>query len=185
MKKILLFISALVMSLNVLAIELDGIKVPETLNLDNQTLELNGAGIRSKFFVDLYVGSLYTTEKTDDASSVLNSETPVAIQLFITSKLITSEKLTEAVNEGFEKSTGGQVEPLKDRLSAFIDVFQAEIVKGDNFVMFVTPGKGVDVYKNGKKLTTIKGDDFSRALLGVWLGDQPVDADLKADMLGE
>ncbi|WP_422137479.1 chalcone isomerase family protein [Endozoicomonas sp. ALC020] len=184
MKKILLFVSALVMSLNLQAIELDGVNVPETLTLENQTLKLNGAGVRSKFFVDLYVGSLFTTEKASEASSVLNSTTPVAIQLFITSTLITSEKLTEAVNEGFEKSTGGQIAPLEDRLTAFIDVFKDEIVKGDNFVMFITPGKGVNVYKNGKKLATIEGDDFSKALLGVWLGDQPADADLKADMLG-
>ncbi|WP_252179182.1 chalcone isomerase family protein [Endozoicomonas sp. 4G] len=185
MKKVLLFISALMMSLNVLAVELDGVKVPETLNLENQTLQLNGAGTRSKFFIDLYVGSLYTTKKTSDADSVINSKTPVAIQLNITSKLITSETLTEAVNEGFEKSTNGQIAPLKDRLSAFIGVFKEKIVKGDNFVMLVIPGKGVDVYKNGKKLTTIKGDDFSKALLGVWLGGQPADANLKASMLGE
>ncbi|KEQ18679.1 chalcone isomerase family protein [Endozoicomonas numazuensis] len=185
MKKVLLFISALVISLNVLAVELDGVKVPETLNLENQTLQLNGAGIRTKYFLDLYVGSLYTKNKTSDATSVINSKTPVAIQLDITSKLITSEKLTDAVNEGFEHSTGGNIAPLKDRLTAFIGVFKEKIVKGDDFVMFVSPGKGVDVYKNGKKLTTVKGDDFSKALLGVWLGEQPADANLKAKMLGK
>ncbi|WP_062260316.1 chalcone isomerase family protein [Endozoicomonas arenosclerae] len=184
MKKVLLFISAIVMSLNLQAVELDGVKIPETLDMENQTLQLNGAGIRSKFFMDLYVGSLYTKNKTSDASSVINSKTSVAIQLDITSKLITSEKLTDAVNEGFDKATNGNIDPLKDRLTAFIDVFKAEIVKGDQFVMFVTPGKGVDVFKNGKKLTTIKGDDFSKALLSVWLGDKPADEKLKAKMLG-
>jgi hypothetical protein len=31
----------------------------------------------------------------------------------------------------------------------------------------------------------IAGDDFYRGLLRIWLGDKPVDADLKKGMLGQ
>jgi hypothetical protein len=31
----------------------------------------------------------------------------------------------------------------------------------------------------------IPGDDFYRALLRIWLGDKPVDGDLKKGMLGQ
>ena len=36
-----------------------GVDVPDTLSVEGKTLQLNGAGIRKKFVVKVYVGALY------------------------------------------------------------------------------------------------------------------------------
>jgi len=48
------------------------------------------------------------------------------------------------------------------------------------------PGTGTRVLVDGApKGKPIAGDDFYRGLLRIWLGDKPVDADLKKGMLGQ
>ncbi len=58
--------------------KISGIDIPDTLG---NGLVLNGAGIRSKFFFDLYVGGLYLKEKSNNALHVINSDEQEAITL--------------------------------------------------------------------------------------------------------
>lgn len=44
------------------------------------------------------------------------------------------------------------------------------------------PDAGVDVNRTVRG--TIQGDDFARAFLSIWLGDQPPNPELKAGLLG-
>lgn len=46
------------------------------------------------------------------------------------------------------------------------------------------PGSGTRVVVNGDTRGTIPGEDFNRALLRIWLGENPADAGLKKAMLG-
>ncbi len=59
MRKFIAFISFVFLSFSVSAVELGGIEMPDSLQVDGQELLLNGAGIRSKFVFDLYVIGLY------------------------------------------------------------------------------------------------------------------------------
>ena len=45
-------------------IEIEGVKLPQKLVSGDTELVLNGAGIRSKFFIKIYVGGLYLPKKT-------------------------------------------------------------------------------------------------------------------------
>ena len=48
-----------------LALEVEGVDIPETMAVQDMQLRLNGAGIRSKFFFNLYVGALYLGISSD------------------------------------------------------------------------------------------------------------------------
>ncbi len=185
MKKQLLVLAALaaMSSSSVSAKEISGVEIPETISPEQQVLHFNGAGVRSKFFVDLYVGSLFTTAKMDSATKVMEGDQPAAIRLNITSGMITSEKMTKAMIEGFERATHGDVSPIEGSIKDFMSAFSEPIVEGDQFTLLSIPGKGVVTFKNGKQQSVTQGDTFRKALLGVWLGDDPTDDDLKEDML--
>ncbi len=70
--------------------EIAGVKVPETITVEGQELNFNGGGIRSKWFMSLYVGSLYLPESTDNPNEVIGGDKPMAITLDIVSGMITS-----------------------------------------------------------------------------------------------
>lgn len=183
-KNILLLASALLLSTSTTsAVEVGGIDLLDTLNSQDQVLQLNGAGVRSKFFMDLYVGSLYTVEQTEQASKVVNGDQVAAIRLNITSGMITSEKMTEAMHDGFNRATDGNTTPIADSIKSFIATFAEPIQEGDQFTLVSIPGKGIISYKNGKELSMTSGETFRKAVLAIWLGNNPTDKGLKKEML--
>jgi len=164
--------------------EISGVTPAKTISIANKELTFNGAGLREKYFLDLYVGSLYVTTKSKDAATIMNADESMAITLDIVSGLISSEKMIDAVNEGFEKSTNENTAPFKDKIESFKAAFKEEITEGDHFVIAYIKGSGTEIHKNGKKIKTIEGLEFKKALFGIWLCDEPADEDLKEGMLG-
>ena len=161
-----------------------GVKVDEKLSLEGKDLTLNGAGLREKMWIDLYVGSLYVTKKSTNAQDIIDSKDAAAIKLNIVSGMITSDKMIDAVNEGFENATNKNTAPLKAKIDKFKGFFKEKINKGDSFIIMFD-GKETIVYKNGNKKGSIEGHDFKKALFGIWLGKKPADDDLKDGMLGK
>ncbi|MEO9749768.1 MULTISPECIES: chalcone isomerase family protein [Marinobacter] len=167
------------------ALTVEGVDVPDTYSAMDTELKLNGAGTRSKWFMDLYIGGLYVPETIDDGQAIINADEPQAITLHIISGMITSDKMKSATMEGFENSTGGDLAAIKDDVDAFLDVFSEEIKDGDVFDLVYLPGEGVRVLKNSEERATIGDLEFKKALFGIWLSDEPAQEDLKEKMLGQ
>ena len=163
--------------------EVSGVNIPESLKEGEQNLVLNGVGIRSKFFMDIYVGALYLEEKSKDSKKILVDDKSMGIRLHMVSGLINNKKMTNAVNKGFDKSTRGNITPVATGIKQFTDVFKEKFTKGDIFDFVYVPGTGTKVYKNSTYKTVIKGYEFKKALFGIWLCDDPADDDLKEEML--
>lgn len=184
MKSIFTLVAAALLSANVLSVEVGGIELPENLNTDTQPLSLNGTGVRSKFFMDIYAAGLYLSESSNEASSIIAQDKPMALRLHITSGLLTSEKMENATREGFEKSTAGNTAPIQGTIDEFIDTFKDGIVENDIFDFVYAPAVGVNVFKNGMLKKTVKGLEFKQALFGIWLSEDAVSDDLKSGLLG-
>ncbi len=167
------------------ALTVVGVDVPDTYSAMDTELKLNGAGTRSKWFMDLYVGGLYVPETINDGQAIINADEPQAITLHIISGMITSERMTEATLEGFKASTEGDMAAIQNDVNQFMGVFQEEIKEGDVFDLVYLPGEGVKVLKNGKHKDTLGGLAFKKALFGIWLSDKPAQQDLKEKMLGQ
>lgn len=167
-------------------VTISDVTLPATLKAGESELVLNGGGLREKLWIDLYVGGLYMESKSSDAKAIVAADKPMAVKLEIVSKLITSDKMVSAINEGFEKSTGGNMAPLQTKINKFIETFKKEeIGEGNVFDIVYVPGIGVQSKKAGVVQSTIEGLDFKQALFGIWLGDQPADKNLKEGMLGK
>lgn len=165
---------------------LNGVTLPGKLKLDNTELILNGGGIRKKLFFKLYTSGLYLTGKNKNAADIINADKATAIRLSITSSVLNSSNMSEAIQEGFTKSLKGNTAPLQAKIDQFINTFKSgEIKEGDVFDVWYIPGEGVKSYKNGKLQSTMPGLDFKKALFGIWLSEDPVDADLKTGLLGQ
>ena len=62
--------------------------------------------------------------------------------------------------------------------------WMADMKSGQRLAFIHKPGAGVQVDVNGTVKGTIKGDDFAKALLAIWLGGAPPNAEVKSGMLG-
>ena len=162
-----------------------GIEIPETLEREGVLLILNGAGIRTRYFLDVYVGGLYLKKRSTDAAAIMDADELMAIKLRIVTGLITNDRMQKSIEEGFQKSTRGNTGPIREKIDALIDVYDEEINDEDIFEFVYVPGQGLIVYKNGVYRATIEcGLPFKRALFGIWISDRPVQTSFKHGMLG-
>ncbi len=165
-----------------LAGEVAGVSMPTTATLEGKTLRLNGMGLRTKVIFKVYVAGLYLENPSKDAGSVVSSDQVKSMRLAILRSLKGSQ-VTEAIEEGFEKNSKPQMAALKPRL-AKLGTLIPNVEKGDDVLLTYVPGKGTVVTVKGAEKGVIEGKDFADALLSVWLGSNPVQEDLKKELLG-
>ena len=166
--------------------EVAGVSLPETVSTeDGVSLQLNGAGTRTKFFVTVYVGALYTASPVREAEAAITAAGPKRVTLSFVHDRVSREKITAAWREGIEANvSAAEFAALGERLSRFNSGFE-DMRTGDTIQLdFPTTG-GVHVTVKGQDKGTVEGEDFSQALLRVWLGEHPADRGLKAAMLGK
>lgn len=171
---------------SVQATEIAGIKLIDSVQLegDATALMLNGAGVREKFFFDIYVGALYLPSKSQSVSEILAMAGPKRVSMHFLYKEVEKEKLITSWNEGFENNQSADaLAKFNDRLTIFNAMFET-VHAGDVILLDYIPGTGTSVTINAIRKGVIPGEDFNQALLAIWLGNKPADADLKEEMLG-
>jgi len=183
MKKLILYLS--IFSILSYSQTTNGVVLKDKIKVHGQDLVLNGAGTRNKFFIDIYVGALYVTVPTNDAVSIINSNTIKSMHLNIISNWINRRLLRSALRSELRtSSTEEEMDQLQDEIDIFLSTFNEEIKKGDEFIFNIIPYIGVEVYKNNKLIKSIQGDLFSKRLIQLWIGNTPVDEKLKIEILG-
>ena len=163
--------------------ELAGVTMAEKSIVDGKDLTLNGMGLRTKFMFKVYVAGLYLEKASDNAADVISSDQIKRVDMAMLRDL-GKGKITEAVEEGFEKNNKAQLPALRERLDRF-NAGIADLEKGDHLTITYVPGKGTMLEGKGATALTIEGKDFADALFSVWLGKYPVDEKLKNGMLGQ
>ncbi|KJR99661.1 MAG: hypothetical protein VR65_15515 [Desulfobulbaceae bacterium BRH_c16a] len=182
--RILLMFCLLMIGLPANAQEIAGVMVQETiLTDDGTTLHLNGAGIRTKVFFDIYIAELYMENPSASAAEVIAAEGRKRIIMHFLYKEVTKDKLVDAWNEGFKGNTGSEdLAGLQERIDRFNALFE-DVKKNDVIVLDFAPSSGTTVTVKGMQKGEIPGKDFNDALLRIWLGDEPVTKSLKEQLL--
>jgi len=174
----------LVWALPLSAIEVAGVNVADKARVGASELVLNGAGIRTRAIFKVYVGALYLTEKKPAVAEVLAQKGAKRVSLTMLREL-SAQQLNEAFENGIQANhSTTEVEAMKPRIAELLALF-TDAKKGDVILLDFLPESGTVVSLNGAvKGKAIPGEDFYRVLLRIWLGDKPVDGDLKKGMLG-
>ena len=169
------------------------VNVAESVSVGGQALSLNGAGQRIKkvafIKIKIYSAGLYLQAKNADAQSIIDADAPMAIRLYITTGMASKEKLTEAWSEGFERATGGNIEPIKGEVAKFNALFKTDPKEGDMYEIAYVPGQGISLAMNGASQgAAIPGLEFKKSVFGIWLGNTDDDerlTALKENLLGK
>ncbi len=171
-----------------LAAEVAGVKVDERVKLGSSELQLNGSGIRTRLFFKVYVGALYLPERKSSTSEVLALKGAKRVSMTLVRDL-TARQLTDALEEGIRaNSSEAELAALKERIDALVATMNGIGRAKEKTVITLDflPESGTRVTVDGEaRGEPVPGEDFFAALLRIWLGEKPVDADLKKAMLGE
>ncbi len=179
-------VAALLAAPGLHAAEVAGIQVAEALSAGNTPLLLNGAGLRSKLFIKVYVGALYTERKLGTAQAVYDSPAPRRIVLHLLRDL-SADSLQGALDDGLRDNLApAELAALKPQAEALATLMRGigQAREGDRIAIDFSAA-GVAVALNEQPRGQVAGGDFAKALLLVWLGDKPADASLKKALLGQ
>jgi len=167
--------------------ELEGVKLAPTAAVGPATLQLNGAGVRTRAIFKVYVAALYVPQKATAAPALLAQHGPRRIALTLL-RNVDAESFAGALNDGLRNNhRPEQLAAWKPQIDALNATLQAvgEVRKGDVVHFEYQPDAGTRVTVNGQpRGAAIAGEDFYAAVLRIWLGDKPVDGGLKQGLLG-
>ena len=167
-----------------LAAEVGGVKLGDKATVGGQELVLNGAGIRTKLMFKVYVGSLYVPAKASSAAAVY-AKAPRRVQLDMLRDVSADqmlEALVDGIKDGNPPADVAAVKAQSDQLASILKGIGQ--LKEGNVLTFDFVDGATRVGLNGADKGSIPGEAFNKALLNAWLGDKPVQADLKKAMLG-
>ncbi len=177
----------LAVSLAAHAAEVAGVDVPEQTTQGTTTLVLNGAGKRARFIFDVYVAALYLPQHETGAAKVVAAAGPKRMTLTLLREL-SAEQLGNALREGMSLNrTPAELNALAPQIDALIATMNAlgSAKKGSVLTIDFLADGATRVAQDDKTAGgPIAGAAFQRALLDVWLGPKPVQADLKNALLG-
>lgn len=164
--------------------ECKGVNFPDQAQVEGTNLTLNGLGLRqaTAFKVNVYVAALYVAKVSNDANALLGADAPSQLILQFV-RNVGADDLRKGWSEGFEKNSKDQLPALKDRI-ATLNGWMTDVKTGERLTFTSKPGAGVTVNVNGVVKGTVKGDDFAKAFLAIWLGGDPPNPEIKAGMLG-
>ena len=182
MRKLAVAVSFLLMASQAFAVEVGGVNVAPTVSVGQKTLSLNGAGIRKKLFFKVYVGALYAEKKSSSTGDLLKDPGDKLVRMTFVYKKVEKEKIVEAFAEGLSNNSPA-VAGTPDA-KAFLSWFTSDFMAGDIVDVSLAADGTVSATHNGKALGTVRSPALARAVLLIWFGEKPADADLKKGMLG-
>jgi hypothetical protein len=182
MRKLLAALSLILLSPPAWGLEVAGVNVPPTVSVGQKTLSLNGAGVRTKFFVKVYVGALYTEKKVSTTDELLRDPGEKAVRMHFVHKKVEKEKIVDGFAEGLANNSPEAAAGAEAK--TFLSWFANDFVKGDTLGIDVSQDGGLSASHNGKALGTLRDPALARAVLLIWFGEKPADAALKKGMLG-
>jgi hypothetical protein len=168
-------------------VEIEGVKFDPTAQVGGQPLQLNGAGVRTRVIFKVYAAGLYVPQKASSAAVLLAQKGPRRVEIHML-RDVSADTFAEALIDGLKAN---HTEEQLGALKAQIDALQANLksigeAKKGNVIHFeFTPEAGTRIVVSGQqKGAAIAGEDFFTAVLRVWIGDKPADANLKKGLLG-
>ena len=160
---------------------------PAQASVAGAPLQLNGVGLRAAFIYKVYLAGLYLPAKAATGADAIAQPGPKRVQV----RMLMdgpSDEFAKAFTGGIAKRTpADRVAAMRDRIDAFDRTLRSvgKVHKGDVVDLDWLPAEGLAMRINGRPVgTPVPGADLYAAMLDIFVGDRPVDARMKAGMLG-
>ena len=165
--------------------ELAGVRLPDRVTVNEQTLLLNGLGLReaTAFKVNVYVAGLYLEERTSRPEEILDLSQSVQIRMQYV-RSVNRKDIADAWQEAFQKHAAIPLDDYRENLERFVS-WMSGVSKGDTRTFTYLPQKqALQVETNGERRGILVGKNFALAFLRVWFGPDVPYKDLKNGLLG-
>lgn len=159
-----------------------GVRFASQLRAGDAVLRLQGVALlRYRVVLKVYVAALYLGK--DVGPEAVLGDVPRRLEIeYLWS--IPADAFARATRDGIARNVDAETfAALGDRIERLAGLY-ADVEPGDRYALTYLPGVGTELSLNGRLLGLVEGADFAAAVFSIWLGESPLDASLKADLLG-
>jgi hypothetical protein len=186
LKRLFVFL-LLVAACGAQAARIEGQTFDDRIRLADTELLLNGVGLRAVAWLKGYAAGLYLAEKASTLAGVLAHKGPKRVQMKMMID-VNSVEFVKAFDKGMRRNhSAAEHAALSERMLQFDRTVTAlgELKKGDVIDLDYLPARGLVLSLNGRAQgEAIPGEDLYAGILKIFIGTDPVDAKLKAGLLG-
>jgi len=182
------FLFALTPHFPVLAAELEGVNLEDRIQVDGHELQLNGLALRTRFIFKVYVAGLYLPARATTAQAAIEGKGPKRI-ILVMMRDADAEQFVESIESGMRANNSeAQIAEVKTQIDELMTMIRAvgQSKKGARIVLDYAPSDhGTTLFVDGvAQGRPMAGKAFYQVLLRIWLGEDPVQPDLKEALLG-
>ncbi|MCF6179055.1 MAG: chalcone isomerase family protein [Geopsychrobacter sp.] len=181
MKKILLMMILICLAQTASALTVKGVPIEPTVKVGDEILHLNGYGLRTKYLMKIYVGSLYTTSPAESAPQVLALPGGKLVRMNFLYSRVKRLSLLGLFAEGFYHNTPQLSGSPEEK--AFMSWFKGDFIKGDVVDLAIDKDGTVSVFQNYDLLGSLHSPELAKGILLIYLGDKPASKKLKQGFL--
>ncbi|MBN2495710.1 MAG: chalcone isomerase family protein [Deltaproteobacteria bacterium] len=165
-------------------LEVEGKRYPVQANVEGKTFKLIGAGLREKWFFDVYVMAAYSASGSCKTLDIIQRDEPKYLRLDML-RDVSAEKMASTISESFgEHMPKNASDKLKKQRKTFESYFKEECSEGTVLEFVYLPGTGTIMRQNGKRLgPPLDGFDFAKVLWDIYFGADTCCEDLKEGIL--
>lgn len=177
-------ITAMLLAAVAPAATVEGNNYPLTVMVEGKNLKLVGAGLREKFFFDVYSMGAYTQSGSCNPSSIIDTDEPKYLRLDML-RDVSAEKMASTIGESFsEHMPKNASAKLKQQRRTFESYFKDECKEKTVLEFIYIPATGTIMKQNGKRLgKPLEGADFMHVLWDIYFGKDTCCDDLKEQIL--
>ena len=162
-------------------VEIEGVRFADRREVDGRVLEVNClALLRYKRIFRAYVAALYLGDGVPPADVL--GDVPKRLELSYFWDLEGGDigkAGDEILARNVDAETLARLRPRLERINALYE----DIKAGDRYSLTYLPGVGTELALNDTRKGVIEGADFAAAYFRIWLGDNPIDASFRDELL--
>jgi hypothetical protein len=152
----------------------------DSVRIGNDILNMRGMGQLRWLLFKVYTAALYLPDDIPSKDVLEDVPKRMEFHYFVD---ITAEEFSEAAAPYLAKNVPpDQLAKISPKVDAINQLYR-DVSKGDRYTLTYRPGQGTELALNGDVLGEIPGFDFAAAYYRIWLGDDPLDEDLKRALL--
>jgi hypothetical protein len=165
------------------AAKIEGVEFDERITAGDRMLALQSLGLlRYRVFFKGYVAALYLEPGAEPANALEAVPKRLELEYFWD---IGGEKFGPVAESALARNLDERsFERLRPQIEALHQQYE-DVKPGDRYALTYLPGEGTELAKNGVRLALVPGEEFARAYFRIWLGEAPLDRDLRDQLLKE
>lgn len=165
------------------AASLAGVSMPDTIVANTKDLQLNGMGLREKYWIDIYVAGLYLPQKMSNPEEIIKQNIAKQIQIEFIYSNVPKAKMIEVLEENIQNNpqfSAETVASIRKCGTWMQDFTTGDVVSFD----YVPDTQTTTIYINGSQRGSVQSQEFMQAIFAMYVGKYPATEELKRGLLG-